>query len=475
MGQYVFKRFLIMVPTLFAIMVISFFISISTPGDPVDREMSWTMSRPGVVLTKDDTDREYQRLSHKLGQDLPVFYFSLASVAYPDTLHKIVRLNERASLHQLIATYGNWPEINDFYLEITRLEATGWKLDPPPEIKADVDGIKLALGELKRSPTKAEIMYRLDFIDTLADRNPGFLREIGLGAKEVREKFRLVEEKATVWKLYVPSLQFYGWNNQFHRWISRMLVLDLGNSYHDKMKVTTKIREALPWTFMMGLISFTLAYLVAIPIGVYSVRHRNSTQDKTITILLFLLYSVPSFVTAMLLITLVCNPEYLYLFPTSGVASDGAENWSFFAKLTDYAWHLTLPILVYSYGGVAFLSRQMRAGMIENIRLDYIRTARAKGLPEKVVIWKHAFRNSILPIVTHFASLLPRLISGAIITETIFSIPGMGRLTFIASIQVDHPTIMAVFTLSAILTMLGILLADILYAIVDPRISYSRR
>ncbi len=113
--------------------------------------------------------------------------------------------------------------------------------------------------------------------------------------------------------------------------------------------------------------------------------------------------------------------------------------------------------------------------MIENINMDYIRTARAKGLSEKVVIWKHAFRNSILPIVTHFATLLPRLVSGAVITETIFSIPGMGRLTFLASIQVDRPTIMAVFTLSAILTMLGILIADILYVIVDPRISFSKR
>ncbi len=475
MGEYILKRFLILIPTLFAIMVITFFISISTPGDPVDREMSWAMARPGVVMTKADANREYRRLSHKLGQDLPIFYFSLTSIAYPDTLHRILRLNERESLHELIGTYGNWPEISEFYQEVSRVEAKGFELVPPSEIKADVDDVKLALSELKRSPTKSEIMYRLDLVDTMAMHHPDFLGEIGAGAKRIREKFEKIEANATTWKLYVPSLNFYGWKNQFHHWISRMLVLDLGNSYHDNMKVTTKIKQAMPWTFFMGLISFVLAYLVAIPIGVYSVRHRNSTQDKTITILLFLLYSVPSFVMAMLLITLVCNPEYIYLFPTSGVASDGAENWSLFAQFKDYAWHLTLPILVYSYGGIAFLSRQMRSGMIENISMDYIRTARAKGLPEKVVIWKHAFRNSILPIVTHFASLLPRLVSGAIITETIFSIPGMGRLTFIASLQVDHPTIMALFTLSAILTMLGILLADILYVIVDPRISYSKR
>lgn len=475
MGEYILKRLLIIIPTLFAIMVISFMISISTPGDPVDREMTWAMARPGVVMTRADADREYRRISHKLGQDLPTFYFSLTSQAYPDTLYRILRLTERESLHELIGTYGNWPEISDYYHEASRLEAKAFEMDPPADIKADVDDVKLALGELKRSATKVEIMYRLDLVDSMATLHPTFLGEIGKGAKKVRQKFEIVEEESTTWKLYVPSLHFYGWKNQFHHWISRMLVLDLGNSYHDNMKVTTKIKDAMPWTFFMGLLSFALAYLIAIPVGVYSVRHRNTTQDKVVTILLFLLHSVPSFVVAMLLITLVCNPDYLYLFPTSGVASDGAENWSFFAQLKDYAWHLTLPILVYSYGGIAFLSRQMRSGMIENINMDYIRTARAKGLAEKVVVWKHAFKNSILPIVTHFASLLPRLVSGAIITETIFSIPGMGRLTYIASLQVDHPTIMAVFTLSAILTMLGILLADILYVVVDPRISYSKR
>lgn len=475
MGEYILKRILIIIPTLFAIMVISFLISNGSPGDPVDREMSWAMARPGVVMSRADADREYRRLSQKLGQDLPVFYFSLTSSAYPDTLHRILRLAERESLDELIGTYGNWPEISEYYHEITQLEAIAFEMQPPADIKADVDEVKLALGELKRSPNKEEIMYRLDLIDTLCLSHPAFLGEIGHGAIKIREKFKSVEENTSTWKLYVPTLHFYGWRNQFHHWISRMLTLDLGKSYHDKMEVKTKIKEAMPWTFFMGLLSFILAYLVAIPIGVYSVRHRNSTQDRVVTVLLFLLYSVPSFVMAMLLITLLCNPDYIYLFPTSGVTSDGAENWSFFSQLRDYAWHLTLPILVYSYGGIAFLSRQMRSGMIENINMDYIRTARAKGLSEKVVIWKHAFRNSILPIVTHFATLLPRLVSGAVITETIFSIPGMGRLTFLASIQVDRPTIMAVFTLSAILTMLGILIADILYVIVDPRISFSKR
>ena len=474
MGIYILKRLLIIIPTLFAIMVISFLISLNTPGDPVDRELSFGMQRP-VLMTRAEADREYRRVSHRLGKDLPVFYFSLTSVAYPDTLHRILRIPEREALDELINTYGNWPEISEYYHTLARVEAEAFVLDPPAEIQREVLDVKLALGEMKRSPTKNEIMYRLDLIDSLSALHSGFLGKIGQGAKEVRNKFQEVEDNATTWKLYVPSIHFYGFTNQFHHWLKRMLRLDLGYSYYDKMKVTTKIREAAPWTFFMGLFSFIIAYLIAIPVGVYSVRNRNSTQDKLVTVLLFLMYSIPSFVMAMLLITLLCNPDYIYLFPTSGVASDGAETWGFFAQLKDYIWHLTLPILCYSYGGVAFISRQMRSGMIENINMDYIRTARAKGLSEKVVIWKHAFRNSVIPIITHFANLLPRLVSGAIIIETIFSIPGMGRMSYNACVQVDVPTIMAVFTISAILTMLGILFSDILYAIADPRISYSKR
>jgi len=475
MGKYILKRILILIPTLFAIMVISFMISSSPPGDPVEMEIARLISRPGTSISRAEKEKEYRRISHRLGHDRPVFYFTLTSQAYPDTLHKILRLGERESLAALINTYGNWPEISDYYHTVRQVEAQAFSLLPPPEIKYDVDDVKITLKELKSSSEKSEILYRLDLLDSLCQTHHGFLGSIGQGMAEIRTKFDYMEANPSHWKLYIPSFRFNGWQNQFHNWLVRMLTLDLGTSYEDKMPVTTKIKQALPWTFFMGLTSFVLAYLIAIPIGVHSVRYRNTSQDRLITIGLFLLHSIPSFVMAIVLITFFCNPDYLYLFPTSGVVSDGAETWSFGAQLKDYAWHLTLPTLAYTYGSITFLSRQMRAGMIETINMDYIRTARAKGLPESIVIWKHALRNSIIPILTHFASLLPRLVGGAVILETIFSIPGMGRLTFQAAFQVDHPTVMAVFTLAAILSVLGILMADILYAIADPRISFTKR
>ena len=144
-------------------------------------------------------------------------------------------------------------------------------------------------------------------------------------------------------------------------------------------------------------------------------------------------------------------------------------------RFIDYLWHLILPIIVITYGAFAYLSRQMRTSMLEIIRQDYIRTARAKGLPEKIVILKHALRNSLIPIITILAFFLPAMISGSIVVETIFSIPGMGRLAFEAIMARDYSIVMAVFTISSVLTLLGILIADIMYSVVDPRITFSKK
>ena len=144
-------------------------------------------------------------------------------------------------------------------------------------------------------------------------------------------------------------------------------------------------------------------------------------------------------------------------------------------RTLDYLWHLVLPVAAYTYGSFAYLARQMRGSMLEVIRQDYIRTARAKGLSNKMVVYKHALRNSLIPIITIIAYILPALIGGSVIVETIFTIPGVGQLAFQALTARDYPVIMAEFTLSAILTLVGLLLADILYSVVDPRIAFSKK
>lgn len=162
--------------------------------------------------------------------------------------------------------------------------------------------------------------------------------------------------------------------------------------------------------------------------------------------------------------------DFWDIFPVYGISSIEADSWPFFEWLVDRLWHLILPVICLTYGGLAYLSRLARADMLEVIREDYVRTARAKGLSERKVIFKHAFRNALLPIVTLLAFLLPALFGGSVIIESIFSIPGMGQLGFEAVLSRDYPVIMAITTISALLTLIGLLLSDILYAALDPRI-----
>jgi peptide/nickel transport system permease protein len=263
---------------------------------------------------------------------------------------------------------------------------------------------------------------------------------------------------------------------QYLLWVRDLLVLDFGKSFKDNQPVIEKIGERIPITLAMSLISIVLAYLIAVPIGIHSATHPGSAADRVMTTGLFMLYSLPSFWIATLGIIYFGGGDYFHIFPPSNLYSiDYSESWPFWKKAGDILWHLALPMIIYTYGSFAFISRQMRGSMLETVRQDYIRTARAKGLAERVVVYKHALRNSLIPIITLLAGLLPGLIGGSIVVEKIFSIPGIGLLAFQALLERDYPIIMAELTISAILTMLGVLLADIMYSVVDPRIAFSRR
>lgn len=252
-------------------------------------------------------------------------------------------------------------------------------------------------------------------------------------------------------------------------------VPDFGMSFMDNRPVFDKMLERVPITLTMNILAIILAYVIAVPLGVYSATHPGSSLDRLSTFVLFALYSLPVFWVGTLAVTFLANPEFISWFPSGGLQTPGAAGWSVGQQVADYAWHLVLPMVVYVYADFAFISRQMRSSMLEVIRMDYVRTARAKGLDNRTVVFKHALRNALIPLITILAAVLPRLIGGSVIVETIFSIPGMGELSYKALIGRDYPMIMAVFTISATLTLLGMLVSDILYSVVDPRISFGRK
>ena len=268
------------------------------------------------------------------------------------------------------------------------------------------------------------------------------------------------------------GMNWVGRNTIFYvKWLKNVLTLNFGLSSKDKRPVMSRIKEALPITLTLNIITIFIVYLISIPLGIWSAIKQNSVWDKVVMIKLFILYALPEFWVATLLLVFLAGGEYLNWFPLLGYISNGAEHLSLWRKGVDVAWHLVLPITVYVYGSFAFLSRFARTNFLEVVRQDYIRTARAKGLPEKTVIWKHAFRNSLIPLVTLMGTLLPGLLGGSVIIEQIFSIPGMGMLSFEAVLSRDYNLIMGIATIEAFLTLVSLLLSDLMYIWVDPRIT----
>ncbi len=267
--------------------------------------------------------------------------------------------------------------------------------------------------------------------------------------------------------------KFYGLDKPLHEqyfsWLGKLAKLDLGRSFSsDNRPVLDKIKERLPITLSLNIIALVLEFGLAIPIGIMAAVYRDTWLDKGITVFVFLGFAVPTFWLALLLMYFF--GVKLNWLPISGLHTLGYEAYSWLGRMWDLAKHLALPIAVASFGSLAGVSRYMRSAMLGVIGQDYITTARAKGLSERVVIWKHALRNALLPLITLAGFSIPGLIGGSVIFETIFAIPGMGQLFYQGVMSRDYPVVMGILVIGAFLTLLGNLIADISYALADPRI-----
>lgn len=261
---------------------------------------------------------------------------------------------------------------------------------------------------------------------------------------------------------------------QYGSWLFRLVRLDFGTSWRTGRSVAEQLAERLPVTLGLNGAALFLIYLLGIPLGILSAVRQGTFADRATTLLLFLLYSIPSFWIGTLAILFLGGGKYWDLIPVQGLTSSEYVSLSMLGRLRDVLWHSVTPVVLLSYASLASVSRYMRTGMLEVIRQDYIRTARAKGLSETRVILKHALRNSLIPIVSHLGLMVPFLIGGSVIVERLFGVPGMGDLMFRAILTRDYSLIMGISTVAALVTMLAVLVTDIFYVIVDPRISFEK-
>ena len=296
----------------------------------------------------------------------------------------------------------------------------------------------------------------------------GIMRLAPGGPAEAQMEFSArasAEARERLRKLYGADQPFY---KQYATWLKKFVTLDFGEAFADGRKVKDKILERLPITLTINLLSLGLVLLIAIPIGVMSATRQYSLIDRFTTVFVFVGFSTPSFWLALLLIYML-GVQWGVL-PISGIQSLETTGLTLWGRLSDWSEHLILPVFVSAFGGLAGFSRYVRNNMLEVLRQDYIRTARAKGLPEKTVIYKHALRNALMPVITILGLSLPGIIGGSVIMETVFGIPGMGQLLYQAVFSRDYNLAMGILVPAAFLTMLGNFLADIAYAFTDPRV-----
>jgi len=486
-----------------------FGLSKIAPGDPVELRMSGGMSAGDSGLASDKLagEKQYFEIARSLGMHLPTFYASLTSLSMPDTLYKVGRRYEKETLSALVSQYGNWPKISNYYKSLKDLEFRTFDIEKNSTTYESLRSIRETCNELYRESnhdvivsklsemegliaeqqTYQEIIYNeLDLAEDTVISKKQFLQPLEADISGVLNDYKSVYTETSKIKNYIPWVNWYGFKNQYHRWLFGdkpwfsksddptlnsygFLRGDFGKSLRDGRPVWSVIKEGVGITVFLNIIVFILIYGIGIPLGVLIAIKKDTFFDRFSTIGMFILYSLPSFWIATMAIVFFTNSEYgMDWFPSFGLAADDAS-------IGTKIWHIILPVICMTYGSFAFLSRQMRGGVLDVFNMDYIRTARAKGLSENKVIWKHTFRNSMIPLITMFASLLPAMIGGSLIIEYIFSIPGMGAIAFDSLVSRNWPILFTVVMFASILTLIGILLSDILYSVVDPRISFTKK
>lgn len=269
----------------------------------------------------------------------------------------------------------------------------------------------------------------------------------------------------------------YGFDKPLHVryfvWVKNILTFNFGESFTYEEPVIDVIASKFPVSLQFGIISLILTYLVCIPLGILKATQNGSAFDVTSSFFLFVLYSVPALMLGVLLIVFFAGGSYFNWFPLAGIQSENYESLTSWGRLLDRAHHFVLPMVCYMVNSFTVLTFMMKNSILDEIQLDYVRTARAKGLPENTVVYKHVLRNALIPIATGIGSFLGVFLAGSLIIETLFNLDGIGLLGYKSTLARDYNVIMALIFISSLVSLLGRLISDVLYVVVDPRIHFS--
>jgi peptide/nickel transport system permease protein len=455
MVRYLLRRLFWLIPTWWVITVLTFFLTTFAPGDPVDHFA-------GTCGTL-DPGRDYAewvacraKIRQKLGLDLPVFYVEISTLATPKDFYRQPDYLQD-SLQRLLYQYGNWPAVQAYRQAVAALIRAVEQADDVTLRRLD------QARSLDRLADPAAIVAQLDALQQPGER-AGELPWLS-SLQQARTRLAALSEQATRWRHFVPVIYWHGWHNQYHRWFTRLLRGHFGQSYASNVSVKETLRRHLPWTFTFALLGTLLVFTTGIPLGVMSAMYPGSFWDRGGATISIMLQVIPTFWVGTLLFTYFADPEQVSYTIHSGF-KPYLHDW-----LTGVS-QMPLPLVAFVYGSFQ-LSQLMRSTLKEQMAAPYLRTARAKGLSHAQAVWRHAFRNASLSLITVATGVLPTLLVGSIVIEAVFKIEAMGQVTLQAVLSNDIPLVMAVFTLVALLTLIGYFLADVLYAWLDPRVAHS--
>jgi len=476
MFGYIVKRLLLIPPKFFVISLIVFGLLNLASGPPPDPGGG----AEGKSATGQGTNLNYVMFKRQFNLDKPILV-NLRFWTSPETVRAWViasadvngdaTIPERADAQTVLDDYGNdlvvhlIPLLKDPNPTLRRAAASRLAAAAPLQPLADDAG--------PVEEVKATNAARAAEADTMRGWTWAKDADAGTEAAQI--------ERWNTWWAGAHAAYEYDTTRmlttvlgetRFARYWANLIRLRLGESTMTHRPVLEMIQERVPYSLALSLVSITLAYLIALPIGIYSASRPGTLADSVTTLFLFLLYSLPSFFTGTVLLLLLSTGEHR-IFPSGGFFSPDLSGATALGTLRDAGWHLVLPVATYTSGVLASLSRYARSGIVDVIRADYVRTARAKGLSEVVVVVKHAARNGMIPILTLLGGLLPALVGGSVIIESVFNIPGMGLYLYQSISNYDYNAVMGVLLISSLLTLFGIFLSDLSYALVDPRISYE--
>jgi peptide/nickel transport system permease protein len=462
--NYILRRILLAVPTALLISLAVFGLSKCAPYDPVYAIFG---DNPGLSLDPVAAGAAYQTKIRQIGQDYPAFYFAVEPASFPDSLHRIYPPERRERLRMLTAHTGDWAAVDRYEKSLSALARA---LEQLPDSAAQKPQLRAEFKDLADSGQPRVLDSLLQIFDRSAAGTP-----LATSIAALRQQAAALRRPAANLRRYQPAFRWYGLQNQYHRWISGFFTGELGRTIYGK-PVWEELRPRLYTTLVINGCALLLAFALALPLGVRMARLHNRPFDRFAGLALLFVHAIPVFWLGSLLLLFLATPgQGLALFKSTYLEIWNSKRMGFGYYLLYNAPKLVLPVLTIAIHALALLTLQMRSSMLGVLQADYIRTARAKGLPESAVYWRHAFPNAVFPIITIFSGVFPALFAGSLVIEYLFQTPGMGVKAQEAFVSRDYPVLFAILMIASFLTVLGNLLADLLYAWADPRVRFARK